>query len=182
MAWNEQHKINSKEKILASAAQLFTRHGFEKVSINQVMSKAKMTRGAFYSHFTSKSDLYAQSIVTAGVLAKKDHLTHCNDNFKRLTQRYLSREHRNESIENVCPLAFLVSDINQQDTQVKNTYTKVFEGFINHAHQYADSEQSALQAATLMIGGLALAKAINDETLSDKLLIACQEGVSSLLK
>lgn len=181
MAWNKQHKINSKEKILTSAANLFTRNGFEKVSINQVMEKAKMTRGAFYAHFSSKSDLYAQSIIKAGMLAKKEQVGNCDDDLAEISRRYLSMEHKDELLENLCPLAFLVSDITQQNEQVKNTYTKVFEGFIKHAKQSNLDDNSAIQAATLMIGGLALAKAINNETLSHQVLTACQNGVVNLL-
>jgi len=33
-----------------------------------------------------------------------------------------------------------------------------------------------------MVGGMALAKAVNDESLSKDLLIACQQGISNLLK
>ena len=182
MAWKKDHKENSKDKILISAASLFTRYGFEKVSINQVMENAALTRGAFYSHFTSKSDLYSQALLTAGILAKNDHIKNCDGSFERLTKRYLSEEHRNESITNLCPLAFLVTDINQQNITVKDTYTNVFKGFVEQANQQTSSKQSALQTAALMIGGLALAKAINDTSLSDELLIACQEGIATLLQ
>ena len=56
MAWQDTHKAQSKDRILTSAAMLFTHHGFEKISIDQVMKNAELTRGAFYSHFKSKSD------------------------------------------------------------------------------------------------------------------------------
>jgi len=180
MAWHKQHKVNSKDKILASAAALFTRHGFEKVSINQVMASAKMTRGAFYSHFESKSDLYAQAIIKAAVLAKQQQLEQCSDDLRTMSLTYLSAEHRDEKLENLCPLAFLVTDINQQDEVVKNTYTKIFKGFIEQTQSLTQSKSAALQSAALLIGGLALAKAINDHALSDDLLIACQTGVTEL--
>ncbi|MCO4798785.1 MAG: TetR/AcrR family transcriptional regulator [Colwelliaceae bacterium] len=180
MAWHKQHKENSKNKILTSAANLFTRFGFEKVSINQVMEKAELTRGAFYSHFNSKSELYAQAITKAGVLARDEHIKNCDGSFMGVTKRYLSNEHRNKKLKNLCPLAFLVTDINQQNNTVKDTYTNVFKGFVENAKQQTNSNQTALQTVALMIGGLALAKAINDTSLSDDLLIACQEGIATL--
>lgn len=180
MAWNKQHKQNTKDKILISAAHLFTRYGFEKVSINQVMENAKLTRGAFYAHFTSKSDLYAQAIVKAGVLARNEHTENCDGSLMGMTKQYLSDEHRNETVKNLCPLAFLVTDINQQNKTVKDTYTNVFKRFVESAEQQTDTNQSALQTAALMIGGLALSKAISDTSLSNDLLIACQEGVAAL--
>ncbi len=180
MAWQKQHKENTKEKILTSAAALFTRHGFENVSINQVMENAQLTRGAFYAHFSSKSDLYAQAIVKAALLAKDDNIPVCRENFAKLTQRYLSKEHRDEQLTHLCPLAFLVTDINQQNQTVKDTYTQVFKGFVDNAMQITNNENTALQSAALMIGGLALSKAVNDQQLSDKLLLACQSALFEL--
>lgn len=181
MAWHKQHKEQSKDKILTSAADLFTRYGFDKVSINQVMENANLTRGAFYSHFTSKSELYAQAIVKAGELASNGHINHCDSSLLAIIKRYLSNDHRDEAIKHLCPLAFLISDINQQNKTVKDTYTHVFKRFVENIKQQTNHELLALQAATYMIGGLALSKAINDSTLSDELLIACQEGVEDLL-
>ncbi|GAA6206229.1 TetR/AcrR family transcriptional regulator [Thalassotalea sp. SU-HH00458] len=181
MAWHKHHKKQSKDKILTSAADLFTRYGFEKVSINQVMENAKLTRGAFYAHFASKSELYAQAITKAGILASNDHLSHCDGSLMGITKRYLSGEHRNETVKHLCPLAFLVTDINQQNKTVKDTYTNIFKGFVDNTNQQIKCDQKALQVATLMIGGLALSKAINDPVLSDKLLIACQEGIANLI-
>ena len=62
MPLSAEHKKQSRQKILESAFFLFTEQGFENVSIDVIMKKAGMTRGAFYAHFASKSDLYKESI------------------------------------------------------------------------------------------------------------------------
>lgn len=112
MAWQQTHKKESKDRILQSAAMLFTHHGFEQISIDQVMKNAALTRGAFYSHFSSKSDLYAQAIAKAAQLAYKRKPVNGPQKMKDFSQYYLSAEHRDNSCEQACPLAFLVSDIN----------------------------------------------------------------------
>jgi len=145
------------------------------------MKNAQLTRGAFYSHFSSKSDLYAQAIRQAGSLAKNQHLSNYPDGLNNLINRYLSKAHRDEKVENLCPLAFLVTDINHQNNTVKDTYTDVFKGFVKYARSQTNNQQTALQMAALMIGGLALAKALNDEEVSDELLVACQKGITQLL-
>ncbi len=53
MPWDKKRKIESREKVLAAAAELFSYYGYEEVSIDQVMKAAGLTRGAFYSHFQS---------------------------------------------------------------------------------------------------------------------------------
>ena len=182
MAWQETHKEQSKQKILKSAAMLFTHHGFEKISIDQVMKKAELTRGAFYSHFSSKSDLYAQAISKAGIEAYKRNAVNCPQDMKDFARYYLSTEHRDNNYQQACPLAFLVSDINQQDNQVKQVYTKTLKVFIEQAKPLTTSREKALQSAVLMIGGLALSRAVDDQDFSNELLAACKAGVNSLSK
>jgi len=182
MAWHKQHKENSKDRILTSAAELFTRHGFSAVSIDQVMTNTELTRGAFYAHFSSKSDLYAQAIGKAVNLAQNELLSGCSNDLTQMSQHYLSIQHRDEALQVPCPLACLVSDINQQNQKVKNAYTKIFADFVNCAEKQTKDKNTALQSIVFMVGGMALAKAVNDESLSKDLLIACQQGISNLLK
>jgi len=180
MAWQVTHKEQSKDKILTSAAMLFTHHGFDKISIDQVMEKAELTRGAFYSHFSSKSDLYAQAINKAAQVAYQRTPDNETVQMAEYAQFYLSPAHRDDNLQQPCPLAFLVSDINQKNEQVKSTYTKTFKRFIKLAEQSITDRQQALQSAALMIGGLAIARALNEEPLSDELLKSCQAGVLTL--
>lgn len=59
MPYKKTHKEKSRLRILQAATTLFSRDGFDKVSIGQVMKEAHMTHGAFYAHFESKAALYA---------------------------------------------------------------------------------------------------------------------------
>lgn len=45
--------------LLQAAAQLFARHGYHGVSLDAVAEEAGFTKGAVYSHFSSKQDLLA---------------------------------------------------------------------------------------------------------------------------
>ena len=51
-----------RQRMVQSAAQLFNRHGFPAVSIDDIMAGAGLTRGGFYSYFQSKSELYVEAI------------------------------------------------------------------------------------------------------------------------
>jgi hypothetical protein len=59
-AYSAGHRAQVRKKIIQSARQLFNRHGFENVSLAQIMSGAGLTHGGFYKYFKSKSDLYAE--------------------------------------------------------------------------------------------------------------------------
>jgi len=178
MAWQKNHKGQSKDKILQSAAMLFTHHGFDKVSIDHVMQKAELTRGAFYSHFSSKSDLYAQAITKAAQSSRLSKVTNKPQSIEEFGKYYLTSQHRDAQCQQPCPLAFLVSDISQQNKQVTKTYTKVFNHFVIEAEKHSKDREQALQNAVLMIGGLAISRALEDKKFGDELLQACQAGLA----
>src|SRR5689334_25443646 len=60
MPYPSGHRPAVKKAIIDSARKLFNRHGFESVSIQQIMAGAGLTHGGFYSYSHSKSDLYAE--------------------------------------------------------------------------------------------------------------------------
>lgn len=180
MAWSKAHKEQSKQRILQSAALLFTQQGFDKVSIDQVMQQAEMTRGAFYSHFSSKSDLYAQAIPKASQLAQQRISAQVQADLTSLAKSYLSPQHKDDTSKQACPLAFLISDINQNDQQVRATYSKTLERFVQQTQLLINDRSAALQSTVLMIGGLALARAIDNEALANELMQASQQGVEAL--
>ncbi|WP_432470233.1 TetR/AcrR family transcriptional regulator [Amphritea sp. HPY] len=183
MPWHPEHKQQTRERILLSAAKLFTRDGYENVSINNVMTDAGLTRGAFYSHFATKSELYAEAIETSARQgrARIEESSLQPLELNALIKGYLSQEHRRGELLS-CPLAFLITDISQRDDQVRDTYTRVFKGFVNNLCQHQEGEAAevktqALQTAVMMIGGVAIARAINDDQLAEVLLEACQQTV-----
>ena len=54
---------DTKEKILDTALELFSRDGYEAVSVSDIAGKLDMTKGALYKHYKNKRDIF-DSIVT----------------------------------------------------------------------------------------------------------------------
>ena len=50
---------NPRERLLETAARLFTERGYECVGINEIIEKAEVAKASFYNHFPSKQDLCA---------------------------------------------------------------------------------------------------------------------------
>jgi TetR/AcrR family transcriptional repressor of nem operon len=182
MAWNPEHKQLTREKILNSAAKLFTRCGFDNIGLNEIMADAGLTRGAFYGHFSSKTELYAESIEVAArqTSAGIEPQLKLGASLSELIEGYLSLNHRNGKVRN-CPLAIMITDITQRDKQVRDSYTRVFKGFVNILHQQLDdtadnTKEQAIQTAVMMIGGVAIARAINDDDLAKELLQVCKNS------
>lgn len=184
MAWSKTHKPQSRQAILTAAARLFTEHGYERVGIDEVMAAAGLTRGAFYAHFDSKSALYAEAIGVAAIRAR-DHIlerTPATPCLADIAERYLSRE-RADGGRDSCPLAFLATDIQQRNQQVRDAYVRVFKGFVTNiarADKRDEQDSSALQAAVLMVGGLALARALGDDPIGDQVLAVSKQAIAQL--
>jgi TetR/AcrR family transcriptional repressor of nem operon len=111
------HREDTRKKIVRSARRLFNELGFDNVSINQIMAGAGLTRGAFYSYFESKSDLYAE--VLSCFFTDPDwsdswkgvHVDRkAADVGRQIIRAYLSRQHL-ESKSNTCPMVALPSDV-----------------------------------------------------------------------
>ena len=52
--------MNTQETILTQSFQLFLNEGYKEVSINKIIKKCNISKGAFYYHFETKEDLYQQ--------------------------------------------------------------------------------------------------------------------------
>ena len=179
MAWAEQHKENSRERIVDCAALLFTRHGFDNVSIDQVMRAAGLTRGAFYAHFKNKAELYQQAIIAGARQAKAVLDAADSFNVGAMAEHYL-RIGDAQNPDSFCPLAFFVTDMTQRDDNIRHTYTQALQGYIAILEDMALTPDKARQAAVMMIGGLALCRAITDDALREAMLQSCLAGVRSL--
>ena len=210
MPWNNEHKTKSRDKILEAAACLFTQKGYDAVSIDDVMRNAGLTRGAFYAHFSSKADLYNQAVLSGARLAGTK-VRGGATGFESLVRRYLSigldsidedifnedsecsktetsnqdaseKASSDEETADYCPLAFLVTDICHRDQQIKQTYTKTLQGYQGLLREFDLDEAQAIQISILMIGGLALSRAVSDENVRNKLLRNSYLAVMSMLK
>jgi len=188
MPYSQEHKAQSRQRILASAFKLFFARGYDNVSINQIMAEADMTRGAFYAHFENKGLLYREAIIFAAenseiVREKPDELNE-KQWMRTLLEGYLHKD--NISKNNHCPLAALVTDVTVREPEVRDAYTRTFKGMnkriAGYTKTYSSCSKNRIMATTAMIiGGLAIARAIDDPQLSEQLLENCKLEAQKLL-
>jgi AcrR family transcriptional regulator len=60
MPYPAAHRKEIRARIVESARRLFNRHGFDNVSVKQIMAGAGLTHGGFYNYFKGKSSLYIE--------------------------------------------------------------------------------------------------------------------------
>jgi len=66
--------LSTRERIVAAAVELFAEQGFDATSVNQVVERAQVAKGALYHHFTSKDDLLFE-VYRELIDRQLDHMT-----------------------------------------------------------------------------------------------------------
>ena len=184
MPYPSGHRAEVKGKIIQSARRLFNRHGFDNVSLNQIMSGAGLTRGGFYSYFQSKSDLYAEVF---GCFFTDPEWKSCWDGVEvdlastdvgpQVVRAYLSRQHF-EDVENSCPMVALPTDVTRSGKSAKRAFETVFSGMVSVLERSLIPRRlprrtEAQAIAALCVGGMVVARAMADRTHADDLRDAC---------
>ncbi|WP_049723905.1 TetR/AcrR family transcriptional regulator [Gilvimarinus polysaccharolyticus] len=188
MPYSKKHKERTRKSILESAQSLFSSKGFSAVTVNEVMQDCSLTRGAFYAHFKSKSELYSEALkfsATNSELAKmKPKETSSKEWLSQLLNGYLSIEHVNG--EKPCPLAFLATDIVSQDKTAKKAYAHTYKNMNKIIIEYAGADaprnkDDILSLTSMIIGAVAVSRTIEDKSLVKKILASCRQQVRSML-
>ncbi|CAH1668907.1 TetR family transcriptional regulator [Chelatococcus asaccharovorans] len=148
------------------------------------MRGAQLTRGAFYAHFDSKRKVYVEAIFHAAVHGPVAALNEKTDEtaLRAMIRGYLDMAHVKQDGP-ICLLAFLVTDVANQEQEIREVYTRVFKDMVSRVNdlQMTHDRESTLAVTALMIGGVAIARALNDERLSERVLDACYKISDQLI-
>jgi len=184
MPYPAAHRPAVKKSIIESARKLFNRHGFESVSIQQIMAGAGLTHGGFYSYFNSKSDLYAEVL---NCFFTDPNWKSCWEGVKvdlssgdvgaQVVRAYLSRQHF-ENVEDSCPMVALPTDVARSGKSARAAFETVFRSMVSVLERSLTQNGSPRRAraesiASLCIGGMVVARALIDRSLADELRDAC---------
>ncbi len=184
MPYPEGHHVEVRSRIVESARRLFNRHGFEQVSLDEIMSGAGMTRGGFYNYFESKSDLYVEAL---NCFFTDPEWKNCwegieinpssTDFGSQVIRAYLSHQHFDD-VENSCPMVALPADVTRGDAQLKRAFETVFAAMVGILERGTNSRGReahgrAQATAALCIGGMVVARAMENRATADSLREAC---------
>ena len=191
MRYPPGHKAKTREKILEAAGRVFRRQGYHATGVDGVMEEAGLTAGGFYAHFASKQALLAElfEYFRGQFNIKADDQATRTDVRKDLdafVTRYLGDVHL-QKIEEGCPLAALLSEVCRSDDSVKKGFEAMVLDFQRLATtqgpdgQPAFNEEQALATLALCVGGIGLARSVQDGELAGKILESCKQAAQSIL-
>src|SRR5690349_8011382 len=171
MPYPTDHRSKVKRKIIDSARRQFNRHGFESVSVQQIMAGAGLTHGGFYSYFKSKSDLYAKVL---GCFFTDPNWKNCwkgvrvdlssTDVGPQVVRAYLSRQHY-ENVENSCPMVALPTDVSRSGKAAKQAFEEVFRAMVGVLQRSLSEKnrtrrKKAQAIAALCVGGMVISRSL----------------------
>jgi AcrR family transcriptional regulator len=184
MPYPNGHRAQVRAKIVASARRLFNRHGFDNVSLDQIMCGAGLTRGGFYGYFSSKSDLYAEVL---GCFFTDPQWKSCWEGVEvdlasqeaapQVVRAYLSRQHF-EDVENSCPMVALPTDVTRASERAKKAFENVFLAMVavfarGVQGKGRHGQEKAEAIAALCVGGMVVARALAHRPVADQLRDRC---------
>ena len=181
-------KERSRERILDAAARRVREEGLDGAAIVPVMREAGLTHGAFYSHFTTKEDLavaaFAHAITTGRPhWIKPMGRARWGSRLKALAQRYLTAAHR-DNLATSCAFSALSSDAAHGSSRIRAAYERelrtslaaICGGFDVEGRRLDD----AIALMTICVGGLSLARAVDDKDFSARILRVARETAGTV--
>jgi TetR/AcrR family transcriptional regulator, transcriptional repressor for nem operon len=164
------------ERIVQEASRLFRERGFENVTVGEVMKAAGLTHGAFYAHFGSKEELEKAAIAHGQELSAERARGHgaTRKGRKAYVDRYLSPRHRDNPADG-CTMAALGPEVARSTTEMKTVFEQGLEEILTA--QGGDRKEAIFQTAATL-GGLVLARAVQDPGLSKEILVAVRRRLN----
>jgi TetR/AcrR family transcriptional repressor of nem operon len=164
------------EQILDESIALFREHGFDGVSVGQLMKAAGLTHGTFYNHFASKEALMSECLARdmQRNIGAFNRYPGTEQGLTKYIGEYLSLHHRDNAAEG-CNVAALASDVRQHEelrapftVQLKETIQKLAAHFPWRSRRSARGDAIHLYAA--MVGAAILARAVSEDKFAKEIL------------
>lgn len=163
-------------RIVEQAAKLFRERGFSGVSLAEIMKATGLTHGPFYNHFASKEALMAESLALATGHSRQRVAALPGDAAGKAAYlaNYLSPGHR-DAPGTGCPVAALAPEIGREPGLRGVFTTHVRDSLARMAAHFPWSSRKAARRETIlafsaMAGAVMLARAVDDEALSEEIL------------
>ena len=164
------------ERIVKEASRLFRERGFENVTVGEVMKAAGLTHGAFYAHFGSKQELQEAAVAYGQAVSADRARSHgaTKKGRRAYAERYLSFRHR-DNPGNGCTMAALAQEVARATPELKTAFERGLEEILSASG--GDRKEAIFETAALL-GGVVLARAVQDPQLSEEILESVRENIS----
>jgi TetR/AcrR family transcriptional repressor of nem operon len=183
MRKSKDDKAKSHERIVEVAAARVREAGVDGPGVAEIMSAAGLTHGGFYKHFASRDELVAEALDSAlaeGRRKMAEVTDGASDPLAKFVSWYLSPEHVDNPAAG-CAVAALASEMPRSNPELRHAFTQQTEHYLETLERLLGDEGSREQAAAALaalVGGLILARAVDDPGLSRELLRDVRDSIA----
>jgi len=189
MRYDETHKQETRKRVVKAAAAAVRARGPDGVSVAEIMKEAGLTHGGFYAHFASKDALLAEAIGEAFTQSRRrmplyDEALSDDAALEGFVDRYVSAVHRDHP-ETGCVIAAMSSHIPRQAAPVREVFDRGVTGLVAGIAARLtrtppeDREELAASLLAEASGAVALARAVADRDLSNRLLAQSRRRIKA---
>jgi len=183
MRYSAGHKLETREKLLNSSALSAKRSGFSTVGVDGLMKAIGLSGAAFYSHFSSKNELFTaiverelcQSLERLGGQGAQDR-----ERLERCLKQYLSMAHV-EQPESGCALPTLGAEIARSDDQVREQAELWICRLQASWAQILESDSLAWSILSQCVGALVVARMLVTPEIQQTVLQSSHEEIGRQL-
>jgi AcrR family transcriptional regulator len=184
MRYPPEKRARTRDTVLKAAASELRKGGFSGVGVDRLSAAAGVTSGAFYSHFSSKEDVFA-SVIDANlgrpfVEPGDGDLTIRRELLRTYLRRYISLEHRDGPGQG-CVIPTLSADVARSGEAIRKIYQQRMDELIGKIAPLMNGAPAARQKKawsllSMMVGAILIARAMPDEDQAAKAIDAALES------
>ena len=186
MRASKAHMDKVKSTILDAAGKGFREEGYGGLGINGLSKRAGLTSGAFYGHFSSKSEAF-QEVVEKGLHEYADTIKHLIDEYgdswpQHFLDYYLGKQHVGD-LACSCAVPGLSADVMRADDAIKQTYSsESLQIATNIATGLKRKDtQDAWALMALLAGAVMMARSVADPDQSKEILDATRHWADKIV-
>jgi AcrR family transcriptional regulator len=174
MRYSATHKQETREKLVSKSRELAKKEGFGGTGVDAFMNAIGLTGGAFYTHFESKAELFAELIeqelqFSAEMLAGDEDAP--PDHVARKLRSYLSSAHAAHP-ETGCVLPTLGPEIARASPEIKARVERALKRLRDSWSERLNDDDAGWALLAQCVGAVILARVVESDRTRREILAA----------
>jgi TetR/AcrR family transcriptional regulator, transcriptional repressor for nem operon len=189
MRYPSDQKARAKQAILQAGARALRTNGFNGIGVDGLAASAGVTSGAFYSNFSNKEALLEEVIETCVgepfIDSESGSLAERQDRLKEWLAMYISADHRADPASG-CVMPTLSADVARSNPQIRAAYKRKMLELVRKMSNVLDGarpdrEKRAWSIIAMMVGAIAISRAMPDGEEADHALDSALQSATALI-
>ena len=189
MRYPSDQKAKAKEAILQAGARALRTNGFNGIGVDGLAASAGVTSGAFYSNFSNKEALLEEVIETClgepFIDSESGSLAERQQRLKEWLAMYISADHRADPASG-CVMPTLSADVARSNPKIRAAYKRKMLALVRKMSNVLDvtgpdREKRAWSIVAMMVGAVAISRAMADGEEADQALDSALQTAIALI-